>query len=461
MSGFRPLVPTPALKGPPWRRWTSPWTPILWALAIHAGAVIVLFILGIIGAFQKAGTTGESMLIAIATAWVIAGVLIAPTITILAIIVALRLQRRRKLDDPAPPTGAPAVLPTPVPTQPRSPSRTPASSRSTAQPRTPAASVPVITPVRVEKPPVRASFPLARASPGPVPGLSFAAVDFETANNRRGSVCAIGVAIVVDGEVVATHHHLVRPTESMRSFTNTHIHGIRESDVRLAPEWPAIRDLITPEIRGLPIAGYSAFDKSAWHATNDAYRLVDEFEYVDVLGVARRRLTLGDHKLSTVSKHLGLGAFEYHNPEADAVMAARVVIALAQLAGVSTLAALQTPQRTSRRTSTYPKPSPLPQPSASANPRHPLFGEVVCFTGELKTMTKTEAQNLAAEHGAIVGANVTKKTTLVVAGDFDPATLRDGAAISTKLQRAIDLAASGQALRIIDERDFLSLAAPA
>jgi DNA polymerase-3 subunit epsilon len=431
-------------------------------LAVHAGALISLFALAAVGASQKHGTTGESIAIITTTVWFVAGIVIAPTITVLAIIFAVRLGRRRRLEHPAPPTGVPsAPFPAPVPLQPPAPSREPAASLSVAQPTVPAPTEPMIQPVRIERVAAPGSPRTGCESAGPVPGLSFAAVDFETANGQRGSVCAVGVAVVVDGNLVATHHHLVRPAESLRSFTNTRIHGIRESDVRLAPEWPAVRDLITPHIRGLSIAGYSPFDRSAWHAVNDVYRLVDEFEYFDVLGMARNSLALDDHKLSTVSEYLGLGAFDHHNPEADAEMAARVAIALAQQAGVSTLAGLQGPLPRSRRSSAYPKPSPLPQTRATANPAHPLFGEAVCFTGELKTMTRTEAQNLAADHGAIVGANVTKKTTLVVAGDFDPSTLREGAAISTKLQRAIDLAASGQALRIITERDFLSLATPA
>ena len=39
----------------------------------------------------------------------------------------------------------------------------------------------------------------------------FAAVDFETANNERTSVCSVGVVIVRDGEIVDSFNSLIQP----------------------------------------------------------------------------------------------------------------------------------------------------------------------------------------------------------------------------------------------------------
>ena len=38
-----------------------------------------------------------------------------------------------------------------------------------------------------------------------------AAIDFETANNERTSVCSVGVVIVRDGEIVDTFYSLIQP----------------------------------------------------------------------------------------------------------------------------------------------------------------------------------------------------------------------------------------------------------
>lgn len=40
---------------------------------------------------------------------------------------------------------------------------------------------------------------------------NFAAIDFETANNERTSVCSVGVVIVKDGEIVDKFYSLIHP----------------------------------------------------------------------------------------------------------------------------------------------------------------------------------------------------------------------------------------------------------
>lgn len=39
----------------------------------------------------------------------------------------------------------------------------------------------------------------------------FAAIDFETANNERSSVCSVGIVIVRDGEIVDKFYSLIKP----------------------------------------------------------------------------------------------------------------------------------------------------------------------------------------------------------------------------------------------------------
>ena len=38
---------------------------------------------------------------------------------------------------------------------------------------------------------------------------NFAAIDFETANNERSSVCSVGIVIVRDGEIVDSFYSLI------------------------------------------------------------------------------------------------------------------------------------------------------------------------------------------------------------------------------------------------------------
>ena len=58
----------------------------------------------------------------------------------------------------------------------------------------------------------------------------FAAIDFETANNERTSVCSVGVVIVRDGEIVDTFYSLIQPEPNY--------YADRAIDRRSAPRGP-------------------------------------------------------------------------------------------------------------------------------------------------------------------------------------------------------------------------------
>lgn len=44
---------------------------------------------------------------------------------------------------------------------------------------------------------------------------NFAAIDFETANQQRTSVCSVGIVIVRDGEIVDSYYSLIKPSQSI------------------------------------------------------------------------------------------------------------------------------------------------------------------------------------------------------------------------------------------------------
>ncbi|MDN5601114.1 MAG: hypothetical protein L0G52_11330, partial [Brachybacterium sp.] len=68
--------------------------------------------------------------------------------------------------------------------------------------------------------------------------------------------------------------------------------------------------------------------------------------------------------------------------------------------------------------------------------------------------TREEAHALVEYFGGVCQASVTKKTTILVSGDLDPRTFRPGATLSRKLQKAMDLAETGQRIEIWTEQDL-------
>ena len=58
----------------------------------------------------------------------------------------------------------------------------------------------------------------------------FAAIDFETANEQRTSVCSVGIVVVRDGTITDRFYRLIRPEPEYYSYWNTRIHGLTARD---------------------------------------------------------------------------------------------------------------------------------------------------------------------------------------------------------------------------------------
>ena len=72
--------------------------------------------------------------------------------------------------------------------------------------------------------------------------MKLCGLDFETANNCSGSICAVGTALLEDGVVLERREYLVKPHPSVAYVSNfcRNIHGIAYEDLRESPEFPEI-----------------------------------------------------------------------------------------------------------------------------------------------------------------------------------------------------------------------------
>jgi DNA polymerase-3 subunit epsilon len=302
-------------------------------------------------------------------------------------------------------------------------------------------------------------------------GLNFTAVDFETANGSRSSVCAVGAVRVRDGRNVEEFHSLVSPPPGFDEFEagNVRVHGLTAADVADAPGWEDVYPRLMRFIDGDVLVGHNArFDVSVLlNATGTLDLPWPELDTFCTLQLARAALQLPSYALPWVAAQLGLEEFDHHNPLDDARTSARVLTAIAGREGVATVVqlsdALSVPfvptfvdEVDVRASELDSSPDPLIASGFEA--------QAVCFTGALRLMVRDEARNLVVEHGGVAQTNVNKKTTVLVTGDFDSRTFTPGANFSAKLQKAFDLVDAGQHLEIITEEDFvarLSLSAEA
>ncbi len=150
---------------------------------------------------------------------------------------------------------------------------------------------------------------------------NFAAIDFETANEQRTSVCSVGVVIVREGEIVDTYYSLIRPEPEYYTYWNTRVHGSTLADTAKAPIFPTVWQEIAPLIEGLPLIAHNkGFDESCLKAVFRTYSLdYPDYEFHCTLSTARRRYQrFAQLSVHTVAAYFGYELEQHHHALADA-----------------------------------------------------------------------------------------------------------------------------------------------
>lgn len=158
----------------------------------------------------------------------------------------------------------------------------------------------------------------------------FAAIDFETANSSRTSVCSVGIVVVHDGRMVDSAYRLIRPAPNYYSPFCTAVHGLTRRDTDAAPEFPAVWRELQPLIAGLPLVAHnSPFDEGCLRAVHELYGMPYPHYGFHCTCRASRRIfgkTLPNHRLHTVSAACGYDLTNHHHALADAEACAAIAI---------------------------------------------------------------------------------------------------------------------------------------
>lgn len=80
----------------------------------------------------------------------------------------------------------------------------------------------------------------------------FAAIDFETANQQRTSVCSVGIVIVRMARLQTATTASSSPNRSIILIGNTRVHGLTQEDTMNADVFPKVWAEIAPKIEGCP-----------------------------------------------------------------------------------------------------------------------------------------------------------------------------------------------------------------
>lgn len=157
----------------------------------------------------------------------------------------------------------------------------------------------------------------------------FAAIDFETANNNRSSICSVGIVIVRGGQITDKVYHLIRPIPNFYTSWTTRVHGLTLLDTAQAPRFPEVWQDIAPKISNLPLVAHnSPFDEGCLRKVFEAYQLIyPNYTFYCTLRASRKYLPkLLNHQLQTVASCCGYHLENHHNALADAEACAAIAI---------------------------------------------------------------------------------------------------------------------------------------
>ena len=160
----------------------------------------------------------------------------------------------------------------------------------------------------------------------------FAAIDFETANECRSSVCSVGVVIVRGGIIVDYFYSLIHPEPEYYQWFCKMVHGLCEEDTEDAPVFPHVWEKIAPMIEGLPLVAHnSRFDEGCLKEVFKVYQMdYPDYEFHDTMRAARKHFgrTLANFQLQTVAAACGYDLENHHHALADAEACAHIALKL-------------------------------------------------------------------------------------------------------------------------------------
>jgi DNA polymerase-3 subunit epsilon len=309
------------------------------------------------------------------------------------------------------------------------------------------------------------------APPITTSALSFAAVDVETANRARGSICAIGVTIVIDARVVETRTWLCRPPAGVDTFEPVQIrtHGITAEHVAGKPRFEQIWSAVAQFIGDLPvIAQNKSFDVSALRQACALSDLpVPQLETgCTMLWSRNLHPELPNHKLPTLSTFFGVDLRKHHDAGEDAQACAQILIALNHANG-SHYSLAELAAHAGRPLEPLNNDSLPVTGLANANPGRRigtltlaetptaariLAGRSAVLVSRMTTLTRATATTLAAQFGATVTNKVNADTDLLILGSRAATT-----ADTQRLHAARIARADGRRIDVLTELEFLKI----
>ena len=306
--------------------------------------------------------------------------------------------------------------------------------------------------------------------------MDFVAIDFETANEDRGSACEIGLVRFSGGQIVDRFQSLIYQ-DHFNPF-NVSLHGITKKHVAKAPYFDAVWAEAETFIGDSPLLAHNAgFDIGVLYRSLELGDIRNTYNYFCSMVLSRRMLDISYFGLPGVTEHLGIEYPMNHRADSDAEAAGKVAVALMADKSVESLRELAELLRVSPGTlnsqgfsgSRYKSDvggsgltvaekkkifEAVPESERYEDPD--FAGKRIVFTGRMMSMTQDAAELAVMKAGGLPIGSVSKKTNMLVFGYQEPGVLK-GKPLSKKRLVAKELRASGVDIETVDELQFMQM----
>jgi DNA polymerase-3 subunit epsilon len=274
--------------------------------------------------------------------------------------------------------------------------------------------------------------------------LDFTAIDFETAQGIRCSICQIGLVRVENNKIIHTYSSFIKPPGNIYSKWNTAIHGISSFVTENSPTFLEIWEEVKAFIENqLVVAHNIDFDKDCLFQTLSYYNLdIPDFD-IDCT-----------YKKTGTNLEQACQAFEiplekHHEALQDALACANIYMRLSnnEVPDYSKI------KQTTKITFSFPgheriKGELLKPNLKDASSDSIFYGKKVVFTGVLFSIQREDAARIVKDLGADIDTGITPKTNYVIVG-IDPG--------PTKMKKIKEYNNEGSSILIIKEDEFLKM----
>ncbi|MEK3889232.1 exonuclease domain-containing protein [Bacillus sp. FSL K6-3431] len=301
--------------------------------------------------------------------------------------------------------------------------------------------------------------------------MNFVAIDFETANSVRSSVCSIGIVKVKNGKIQEELHTLINPLSEFHYY-NTKIHGITEYMVHDAPTfeefWPKFKGFIENQ---MIIAHNASFDIGVLRdSLTRIHETEPNFQYGCSYRIAKKVWpNLYNHKLSTVANYLSI-SLKHHDALEDARASAIITLEAMEKTKTGSIQELSILHKLKLGSPTSSSKQPTRSRKSSqdaslkrivpeniiTNTKHPFYGTNIVFTGKMMSMTRPMAAQYAVNCGAACKDRVDLATNFLVVGEQDLYKYVQGIK-SMKMKKVEEMIEQGYPIEIVGEQEFIRL----